>query len=302
MIALDISSGGVQPQAIWWEQPMIIDSHNHLWFIDKSDLYWLSPELRQAGGSLVRDYLVPDLEAAFATVGVDRSVLVQAWHAKEEQHYWLREADDHAAIGAVIAFADLANPDVGDTVDEFSKYAKFRGLRVSAEDNPGPGYLAREDIRRGIRELGRRDNVSLDLVANGPDIEDVPRLAEENPDLPMMLDHLGKPQTSEPDYFEPWAERTEPLKAYPQIHFKLSGMLTEAGPNPSADRLRPPVEFMIETFGWERLLWGSDWPVCLLAASYRATFEMMMEVVGPMTEEQRTMLFGGNAAKYYRVS
>ena len=87
---------------------MTIDSHNHLWLIDESDLYWLSPEMRRAGGPVVRDYLVSDLTNAFATVGVDRSVLIQAWHAKEDQRYWLQVADDEEIIGAVIAFADPA--------------------------------------------------------------------------------------------------------------------------------------------------------------------------------------------------
>ena len=280
---------------------MIIDTHNHLWNIETSDLYWLTPELRAAGGTLVRDYLVEDMRTAFATVGVDRSILVQAWRDPDDNESWLELAGETEIIAGVVSYIDLEGPDVSKLLDRFSAYPKFRGIRATGQDMPDDDWLGRADVRAAIAELASRGEHSLDLLLNIPQLKDVPRLADENPDLPMVLNHLAKPQTSEAGYFEPWSALMRPLADIPNLKFKISGMLTEAGPNPDSATLRPAVQFMIETYGFERLMWGSDWPVSLLAGSYRTNFEVTMEAVGAMTDAQRALLLGGNAKRFYRV-
>ena len=280
---------------------MIIDTHNHLWSLAASDLYWLTPELRAAGGPLVSDYLVDDMRAAFATVGVDRSILVQAWHDPHENERWLELASETDIIAGVVSYIDLEGPDVARLLDRFSAYPKFRGIRATGQDVPDDDWLARADVRAAIRELAARGRHSLDLLLNIPQLKDVPRLADENPDLPMILNHLAKPQTSQEGYFEPWAALMRPLADIPNLEFKISGMLTEAGPNPDSATLRPAVQFMIETYGFERLMWGSDWPVSLLAGSYKTNFEVTIGAVGTMTDSQRALLLGGNAKRFYRV-
>ena len=281
---------------------MILDTHNHLWNIDTSDLYWLTPELRAATGPLVRDYSIHDMRAAFATVGVERSILVQAWHDPDENERWLQLADGNATIAGVVSYIDLQGPNVGALLDRFSAHAKFRGIRACGQDVADDDWLGRGDVRAAIGELAARGQHSLDLLLNIPQLKDIPKLAEENPELPMVLNHLAKPQTSEEGYFEPWAELMRPLQRIPNLDFKISGMLTEAGPNPESATLRPAVRFMIETFGFDRLMWGSDWPVCLTAGSYRTNFEVTMGAVGDMTDSQRARLLGANAKRFYRVA
>jgi L-fuconolactonase len=280
---------------------LIVDTHHHLWLIDESDLWWLTDADRAAGGAHLHDFGLAEMRETFDTVGTDRSVLVEAWGAEADQHHWLGLAEDDPTIGAVVTSTNLAAPDAGAVIDRLRVYSKFRGLRLASQDIADPDHLAREDIRRGVREFASRDNVSLDLLLKIDDLKDVPRLAEENPGLPMILNHLAKPQTSESGYFMPWAEQIELLEPYPQIHFKISGMLTEAGPEPSTDLLRPAVRFMIETFGYERLMWGSDWPVSLLAGSYRHNHETTVAAMGAMDEEQSAAFLGGNAIDFYRI-
>ena len=210
-------------------------------------------------------------------------------------------AEDDETIGAVVASADFAAPDIGTLIDRLRVHSKFRGVRLAGQGEPDPDYLARDDVRRGVRAVAAGGGLSLDLLLKIEDLKDVPRLAEENPELPMVLNHLAKPQTAAPGYFMPWAEEIERLKRYPQIKFKISGMLTEAGPEPSADLLRPAVQFMIETFGYERLMWGSDWPVSLQAGSYRENFEMTMDAMGTMSDEQQQSFLSENALNYYRI-
>ncbi len=281
---------------------MIIDTHNHLWNVETSDLYWLTPDLRQTGGPLVRDYSIRDMRAAFATVGVDRSILVQAWHDPDENERWLEVAGENEVIAGVVSYIDLERPDVRTLLDRFSAHAKFRGIRACGQDVADDDWLGRADVRTAIKELASRGEYSLDLLLNIPQLKDVPRLADENPDLPMVLNHLAKPQTAEEGYFEPWAELMRPLAGIPNLDFKISGMLTEAGPNPDSATLRPAVRFMIDTYGFDRLMWGSDWPVCLSAGSYKTNFEVTMDAVGTITDSQRAFLLGGNAKRFYRAT
>jgi len=280
---------------------MIVDTHHHLWLINQSDLWWLSEEERKIGGPHLNDFGPTEMREAFDTVGVQHSVLVEAWADEHDQHYWLNVAEQNKTIGAVIAAGDFSSPQIGELTDRLQTYSKFRGLRLVGQGISDSNYLARDDIRRGVRDVASRDNVSIDLLLKIEDLKDVPRLAEENPKLPMVLNHLAKPQTSQAGYFIPWAEKIELLKPYPHIKFKISGMLTEAGPNPAADLLRPAVQFMIETFGRDRLMWGSDWPVSLQAGSYRDNFEMTMDAVGPMDATETETFLSQNAIDYYRI-
>jgi L-fuconolactonase len=272
-----------------------------LWNVETSDLYWLTPELREAGGPLVRDYSIQDLRAAFATVGVDRSILVQAWHDPDENERWLAIADANELIAGVVSYIDLEGTDVARLLDRFSAHAKFRGIRACGQDVADDDWLGRADVRAAIKELASRGEHSLDLLLNVPQLKDVPRLADENPELPMVLNHLAKPQTSEDGYFEPWAELMRPLETIPNLKFKISGMLAEAGPNPTSETLRPAVQFMIDTYGFDRLMWGNDWPVCLTAGSYKTNFDVTMGAVGDMTDSERASLLGGNARRFYRI-
>jgi L-fuconolactonase len=116
----------------------------------------------------------------------------------------------------------------------------------------------------------------------------------------MVVDHLAKPPIASGE-LDTWARRMEALAPYPNVWYKVSGLFTEAGPEPTADRIRPVVQFALETFGVSRLMWGSDWPVCLLAADYEATYRTVLASLGPLPEPERTALFGGNAVQFYRV-
>ncbi len=280
----------------------LVDSHHHLWWIDISELNWLTDEMRAGGGATITDFDLAQMEETFATVGVSRSVLIEAWHAEADQIHWLKDTSDHPIVGAVIAWAPLESPELRRHLDRFCGYPKFRGLRVSPENDPDPDFLQRPDIRAGVAQLAEREGLTLDLLVKLSDLKDVPDLCASFPNLPMVLDHLAKPQTYQDGYFEAWSELMLPLIDLPNLQFKLSGMLTEAGPEPTAPQLARPVRFMLEKFGPARLMWGSDWPVCLNAAGYRENFALMQAAIGPLAKAEREALFGGNAAAHYRLA
>lgn len=277
-------------------RPFVVDTHNHFWDIEKSDLYWMSPER----GALHRSFTPPDLKPHMDAVGVDRSVIVQAAHSRRDNLWWLQLADEYDYVSAVIGWVDLTSPDVGTVLDEYAEHPAFRGVRATAEDIADPDWLASEAVRRGIREVARRGLV-LDVLVRTPHLPHVPRLAEENPDLPMVVDHLAKPEIATGD-LDAWYRGMEALVPYDNIWCKVSGLLTEAGPDPSAGRIRPVVQFALQAFGTDRLMWGSDWPVSTLAADYETTFKTVVEALGDLAEPDRAALFGGNATQFYRIT
>lgn len=275
--------------------PPVIDTHNHFWLYGRSELYWMTPDLTL----LQRDFTPADLRPEMVAVGVDRSVIVQAARSRWDHEWWFRLTEEYDFVSAVVGWVPLESPEVGALLDEYARHPAFRGVRATAENEPDPDWLARPEVRRGIREVARR-GLTLDLLVRTPHLGHIPRLAEENPELMMVVDHLAKPPIASGD-LDLWARRMEALVPYPNIWGKVSGLLTEAGPRPTVEKIRPVVQFARERFGLERLMWGSDWPVCLLAADYRTTFQTVAAALEPLSADERAAIFGRNALRFYRL-
>lgn len=273
----------------------VVDTHNHYWDIARSDLYWMRPEMTTLRRSFTPADLKPEMDAA----GVDRSVIVQAAHSDWDNRWWLQLTEEYPFVGGVIGWVDLARPDVGQVLDDYRRHPGFRGVRATAEDIADPDWIVTPEVRRGIGEVAARD-LALDLLVRTPHLPHVPRLCEEFPDLRMVVDHLAKPPIAGGD-LDAWQRGIEALTPYPYLWCKLSGLLTEAGPAPTVATIKPVVEFALDTFGAHRLMWGSDWPVCLLAADYQTTYRMMREAVGSRPARQLAQVFGGNAVQFYRL-
>ncbi len=276
-------------------RPLVVDTHNHYWDIARSDLYWMTPDLT----TLQRSFAPPDLKPEMEKVGVDRSVIVQAAKSDWDNRWWLELAERYDYVGAVVGWVDLEDPAVGATLDEYRRHPAFRGVRATCENEPDPHWLARPEVRRGIAEVARR-GLTLDLLVRTPHLPLIPALAEEQPDLPMVVDHLAKPPLAEGN-LEEWARGIAALAPYPHLWAKVSGLLTEAGPEPTAEKLRPAVQHALATFGAGRLMWGSDWPVCLLAADYETSYRTTREALGRLSEVDEAAIYGGNAMHFYRV-
>ena len=278
---------------------LTVDTHNHYWDIARSDLYWMTPDLTL----LQRSFTPPDLKPEMERVGVDRSVIVQAAKSRWDNLWWLVLAERYDYVGAVVGWVDLEDPAVGVTLDEYRRHPAFRGVRATCENEPDPEWLARPEVRRGIGEVARR-GLTLDLLVRTPHLPLLPRLAEERPDLPMVVDHLAKPPLASGDAgdLDEWARGIAALAPYPHLWAKVSGLLTEAGAEPTAETLRPAVQHALATFGAGRLMWGSDWPVCLLAADYETSYRTTRAALGPLSDANRAAIYGGNAVRFYRVT
>ncbi len=275
--------------------PPIVDTHNHYWDIERSDLYWLSAEATQ----LYRSFTPPDLKPHMDAVGVEHTVIIQAAHSQWDNEWWLSLAEQYPYVSGVIGWVDLERPDVARMLDLYAQHPAFRGVRAGAEDMPDPDWLATPAVRRGIAEVASRGLV-LDLLVRTPHLRHVPRLAAEFPDLPMVIDHLAKPPIASGDLDE-WRTGMNTSARDTGVWAKVSGLLTEVGPEPSTERIRPVVELAIQHFGPERLMWGSDWPVCTLAASYEDTFHTVTAALDSLGPDKQRAVLGGNALEFYRL-
>lgn len=278
--------------------PLIIDSHHHLWEFQRFDYAWMQPFMTV----LRRDYMPDDMAPWMADTGVSQTVLVQAHQSHAGAEWELGVAEDTPHVGAVVAWADLTAPDLGATLERFAKYPKLRGIRHLIEFEEDSDWVLRPDVLRGL-ETVRDHGLSYDVVVKPRHLPAVTRMAELVPGLSMVLDHIAKPFIKDGGW-EPWAADLAAFAQVPGVHCKVSGLVTEADHEHwTVDELRPYVEHVVACFGHERLMYGSDWPVCLLAAdSYRQVFDAGLEALGPMTDAQRDAFLGANARRFYRMA
>ena len=260
------------------------------------DYEWMPPP----PNVLLRSYLPEDLKPLLRATGVDRTIVVQAHKSVAEANFLLDLAEANDFVAGVVAWVDLTKPNVGNVLDELIKRPKLVGIRHQVEDDPDDEWLIRDDSIRGLREVAAR-GLAYDVLVKPRHLKYVPALAEKIPDLRMVVDHIAKPFIVD-SVMEPWATDIAAVAEIPGVYCKLSGMVTEADHATwRVEDLKPYVAHVVDSFGVDRLMWGSDWPVCLLAASYEQVLAAAQEAIGPMSDSDREKLLGGNAKSFYRI-
>ena len=269
----------------------MIDAHQHFWQVGRFDYPWMSKDL----GVLYRDYLPTDLAPILKQNGIEKTVLVQASNSISETRWLLELADANDFIAGVVGWVDLTSPDI-----ELSTHPKFKGVRHLVESEPYDDWLVQPSVLSNLQKLSAR-GLSYDLLVHTRHLKHVPLIAETCPNLALVVDHLAKPPIARNEIKE-WSHAIAPLARYPNIHCKLSGLVTEANWNSwQFDDLRPYVESALEFFGAERMMFGSDYPVCLLASSYDRVLDAFQETLEDLSAADREKIFATNAAEFYRL-
>ena len=272
----------------------MIDAHHHLWRYTPEEYGWIDDDMRV----LRRDFLPGDLIAALATAGVDGTVAVQARQTLEETRWLLDLAEECAAIRGVVGWAPIAGEEFPGCMEEFEHRPKLKGLRHVVQGEKDERYILREDFNAGIRCL-RGSGLVYDILIYARHLPLAIEFVDEHPEQALVLDHVAKPLIKE-GLLEPWASQMRELGRRDNVWCKLSGMVTEADwATWDADMLRPYLDVAVEAFGVERLLVGSDWPVCLVATEYGRWFAVLREYFAGFSEEERAAVFGGNAVSVY---
>jgi L-fuconolactonase len=277
---------------------MRIDSHHHVWDLDVRPQPWTA-----SFPLLARSYSMDDLRPSLLASGIDATVVVQTVTVAQETPELLELAARDPAVVGVVGWVDLAARDV------FEKLAQLRegpngsrlvGIRHQVQEEKDLDWIAREKVRAGLRAVCVHD-LAYDLVIRREQLPSAVAAAEAVPELRFILDHGGNPAIEENE-LEPWRRHVSALAALPNTAVKLSGLATRAGAEWSADDLRPYVNHLFSAFGASRVLFGSDWPVCLLRASYEQTVEMAEELTAELNSSERYDVFGGNAVSWYQLA
>lgn len=275
-----------------------IDAHQHFWDLALSDTFdyrWLSADDKKA---IQRTYLPEDLRPQIEAAGINRTIFVQTQHNLVENDWVLQLAAQHPFIAGVVGWVDLASTDCETQVLALKEQPKFVGVRHITQDEVDDDFIVRPEILRGLRIL-EKHQVPFDLLFFVKHLRHATTLAEAFPNLPMVIDHLAKPEIAS-GRMEYWRDDFIAAAEHSNIYCKLSGMVTEADwQHWSVDDLSPYVDLALECFGPARLMFGSDWPVCELAATYAEVVAALRELLCSLSTAETEQIFGQTAENFY---
>jgi L-fuconolactonase len=277
---------------------MRIDSHQHFWSYSPAAYPWIGAGMEQ----LARDYLPQDLEAVSAAAGIGGTVAVQARQSHEETRWLLDLAERHPLIRGVVGWVDLRSRTVAEQLREFAGRKAFVGVRHVVQDEPDPRFLLGEEFVHGLRQLAPR-NLTYDLLLHPSQLAAAVELVAQLPEQPFVLDHLAKPQIARwtrPGDLASWRRDIVALARYETVCCKLSGLVTEAVWRQwHSDDFTPYLDIALDAFGPGRLMFGSDWPVCLLAADYGEVAGIVSMFSGTLSAGEQAAIWGGTAMRFY---
>ena len=269
-----------------------IDAHQHYWKLSEVDYPWLIPDYGPIYGTFTPEQLRPQVQAA----GIDKTVLVQSADSYEDTASMLVKADYNEWIGAVVGWVNLLDPDeTGKRLEMYQKNPKFVGMRHLIHTEADGDWVVQDVVLESLRILAER-GLTFDVVAVFPNhLKHVPTLAEKVPDLKMVIDHLAKPPVGQTE--SPWFEQMAAAAESPNVYTKLSGQFDN--PEWTVDDVRPYVDFALEQFGANRIMFGSDWPVCTLGGSYASVVENTRALLSGLSEAEQAAVWGGTAVSFY---
>ncbi len=275
---------------------MIVDAHHHFWRYDPVEYDWIDDEM----AAIRRDFLPEDLHAVIRAAGVDAVVSVQARQSLAETDFLLAAARSHAFIAGIVGWVPLVSPSVAADLERLAAHPELKGVRHVLQGEPD-GYMQRDDFNRGLRAL-QPHGLAYDILIYERQLPEAIALVDRHPDQVFVLDHIAKPRIRAAE-LEPWRTQLRALAERPNVSCKLSGLVTEANYHAwTPEALRPYVETVIESFGPARVLFGSDWPVCLVASEYGAWVKLVREYVRHLSPDEQRAILGGTAARVYRLA
>ena len=271
-----------------------IDAHQHFWKYRAAEYGWINERMR----SIRHDFLPKELRKEMAAAGVDGAISVQARQSLEETHSLLRMAEENDFVKAVVGWVPLIHPDLERLLPTVAAHPKLRAVRHILHDEADDHYMLREDFNRGMRGL-KPYHLVYDILIFERHLPQTIQFVDRHPAQIFVLDHLAKPRAKD-RAIEPWAENLNELARRSNVYCKISGLVTEAEWKEwTADGLRPYFEITLEAFGPQRVMFGSDWPVCLVATSYTRWVETVSAWLADLSNEEQRRIWSGTAIEAY---
>lgn len=274
---------------------MRIDSHHHLWTIARGDYGWLTPAL----GPIYRDFTTADLEHHLTAAGIDRTIVVQAADTVAETEFLLRTAEGSDRIAGVVGWIDMEARDAIVTLTSLARHPKFRGIRPMIQGIEDDGWILRDTLDpvfAALTDLG----LCFDALVLPRHLSPLLARLQRNPGLRCVIDHGAKPALASGD-LDAWRRDIARIADETGCFCKLSGLLTEAGDQPTLDRIAPAARHLLACFGPDRLMFGSDWPVLNLAGDYAGWAGMVDTLLAGLDAGERAQIRGGTARRFYSV-
>ena len=275
---------------------MRIDAHQHFWKYDAAGYTWIDDSM----AALKRDFLPDESAREMARVGFDACVAVQARQTLDETRWLLGLAAEHPSIAGVVGWVDLQADNVRDQLAALAGHQRLVGIRHIAQSEPDDRFLLRPQVVRGIRLLADF-GLGFDILIYRRQLGSAAELVGRLPSQRFVLDHLAKPDLRSGEIDE-WERDIRRLAAQPNVFAKLSGLVTEASwARWTSDQIRPYLDVAFDAFGWNRLMIGSDWPVCTVSADYARTMNVVIDYVAARPDHERDAVLGGNARRFWNL-
>ena len=278
-------------------QNVRIDAHQHFWRYNQAEYSWIDSRMRR----IAADFLPNDLEPLLSSCQLDGAIAVQARSSLDETRFLVELARQNDCVKAVVGWADLCDANLDHVLDELCQDKELRGLRHIVQDEPDDQFLLRNDFQDGVRKLADR-NLVYEILIYPRQLDAAVAFVSALPDQPFVLDHLAKPDIKNQNV-DAWQLGFDGLAQFEQVSCKVSGMVTEAKWNHwQPDDFRHYLDSALEAFGPDRLMFGSDWPVCLLAANdYADVYQLVAKWSESLSDSEQQKLFGDNAARIYGI-
>ena len=275
---------------------MRIDSHQHFWKFDRVRDSWITDEM----AVIQKDFLPADLQAVLRKNNFDGSVVVQSDQSEHENEFQLKNAEGNDFIKGVVGWVDLQANDIEERLARYSSFKKMKGFRHVLQGETDRSLMLKPGFMNGISKL-EKFGYTYDILIYADQLKYVPQFVGAFINQKFVIDHLAKPPIKDREISE-WKKEMQHIGRFENVSCKISGMVTEADwKNWKQDDFVPYVDVVIEAFGPDRIMYGSDWPVCLVAASYEQTLGIVEEYFSSFSKTEQELFFGGNAVKFYSL-
>lgn len=273
----------------------MIDSHQHFWKFDPVRDAWINDQMK----IIQRDFFPIDLAPIISKNGIEGTVAVQADQSEDETNFLLSLANENDFIKGVVGWVDLKSENLPERLQHYSQFKKLKGFRhiVQAEED---GFLDQTSFRKGIKLL-RDFNFTYDVLIYSRQLPEAIRFVKNFPDQKFVIDHIAKPVISKNEW-KPWAKGMTEIAQFENVYCKVSGMVTEANwLSWTEETFKPYLDFVFEKFGTKRIMYGSDWPVCLVAASYEQQLSIVQNFISKLSPSEKNDVMGENAIRFYNL-
>ncbi len=274
-----------------------IDAHQHFWKFDPARDSWITDDMAM----IQKDFLPADLLPVLEANGINGSVIVQSDQSEKENDFQLANAAGYDFIKGIVGWVDLKADNIEERLAHYKQFKKMKGFRHVLQGEPDRAMMLQPAFKRGIGLL-KQFEFTYDILIYPDQLKYIPELVSAFPYQGFVIDHIAKPYIKDKK-IDGWRKNMQTLAQFPNVYCKISGMVTEADwRNWKPEDFKPYLDAVVETFGIKRIMFGSDWPVCLVAATYSQMMKIVKDYFSPFTQSEQDLFFGGNATLFYHLS